>query len=102
MNAEELETKLAERKFPRITKESIEEKIAAVDYTYIGTCGVTHGTLCLITMKNGWTSTGFSAPADPRNYDETVGMHYSYERAFKPLWELEGYLLREKLSQEGA
>jgi hypothetical protein len=42
-------------------------------------------------------STGFSAPASPENYDEEVGKRYAYDNAFKPLWQLEGYLLREQL-----
>ena len=49
-------------------------------------------------MKNGWVSTGFSAPADARNFDAKVGDRYAYDNAFKPLWQLEGYLLREALS----
>jgi hypothetical protein len=50
-------------------------------------------------MKNGFLTTGFSKSADPRNHDEEVGKRYAYDNAFKPLWQLEGYLLREKLSE---
>jgi len=96
----EIEEKLASRTYPRVTKESIEARIKEVNYLYIGTGEAAKGTICIITMENGWTSTGFSAPADPRNYDEDIGRHYAYENAFKPLWQLEGYLLRERLHKE--
>ena len=57
-------------------------------------------TICIITMKNGFHVTGVSAPASLANYDEQVGNRYAYDNAFKQLWQLEGYLLREKLSQQ--
>ena len=92
-----VETKTA----PRVTLGSIERKIANVDYFEMrkGTEGDSHGAgvLCIITMQNGWSSTGFSAPASPENFDFEVGKRYAYENAFKPLWQLEGYLLREEL-----
>jgi hypothetical protein len=42
-------------------------------------------------------SPGFSAPADARNYDPEIGRTYAFKKAFEPLWQLEGYLLREEL-----
>ena len=79
--------------FPRVTEESIKARIQNVEYLE----PTPFSTLCVITMSNGWVSTGFSAPADPRNYDREVGRRYAYDNAFKPLWQLEGYLLRERL-----
>lgn len=81
---------------PRVTEQSIKEKIEKVEYYIVNEIG----TLCVIKMQNGWISTGFSAPADPANYDEAVGQRYAYDNAFKPLWQLEGYLLRDKLATE--
>ena len=83
---------------PRVTEESIKAKISSVVYMY----PAPYATLCVIEMANGWVSTGFSAPADARNFDEEVGKRYAYENAFKPLWQLEGYLLRERLYVEHA
>ncbi len=88
---------VATKTAPRVTEESIEAKIASVDYTTL-VMGETIGTLCIITMRNGWLSTGFSAPASTENFDAEVGKRYAYDNAFKPLWQLEGYLLRERLS----
>lgn len=94
ISLEEAKTIVATKTAPRVTEESIREKIERVEYVRIGE----NGTLCIITMKNGWISTGFSAPADARNFDPKVGDRYAYDNAFKPLWRLEGYLLREALS----
>lgn len=86
---------VATKTAPRVTEESIKERIH--DVAYIG-----HGQLCIciITMKNGFMVNGVSAPASPANYDLAVGQRYAYDNAFKQLWQLEGYLLREQLSAE--
>lgn len=95
---EEAKAIVATKTAPRVTEDSITAKIAHVSYQAVASYDTSAlGTLCIITMKNGWISTGFSAPADPRNYDFEVGKRYAYENAFKPLWQLEGYLLKEKL-----
>jgi len=88
-----IETKTA----PRVTEQSIKDKIQAVDYMN----GRGLMTICLIVMNNGFMVHGVSAPASVENFDAEVGKRYAYENAFKQLWQLEGYLLREKLHQEG-
>ena len=93
---DEAKAVVATKTAPRVTEESIKAKIASVQYTVVASTG----TFCVITMKNGWMSTGFSAPADARNFDAEVGRRYAYDNAFKPLWQLEGYLLRERLSTQ--
>lgn len=94
LSLDEAKAVVATKTAPRVTEESIKAKIDGVEYRMIDG----FGTLCIIRMKNGWTSTGFSAPADIRNFDAEVGKRYAYDNAFKPLWQLEGYLLRERLS----
>lgn len=88
-----VETKTA----PRVTEASIKAKIAEVEYFR-----VRHLTICLITLQTGFFVTGESAPAAPENYDQQVGERYAYENAFRKLWPLEGYLLRELLAQREA
>jgi len=96
LTLEEAKAVVATKTAPRVTEDSIKAKIASVDYqTWI--MNGSPATLCIITMQNGWMSTGFSAPADARNFDAEVGKRYAYDNAFKPLWQLEGYMLREKL-----
>jgi hypothetical protein len=77
----------------KVTIESINEKIASVNYTKL-TGKITH---CIITMQNGFEVTGESACVDPANYNQEIGEKISYENAFDKLWPLEGYLLQEKL-----
>ena len=55
-------------------------------------------TLCILIMQNGFTIVGKSAPASPENFDAEKGRLFAYEDAIKQLWPLEGYALREKLS----
>jgi hypothetical protein len=52
-------------------------------------------------MKNGFTLVGKSAPASPENFDREKGQRFAYEDAIKQLWPLEGYALRERLSESG-
>lgn len=80
---------------PRVTEESIREKIANVNYWFHGTT-----TICLITMKNGFRFIGSSTPASAENYDSKIGERYAYDNAFRQIWTHEGYLLREALSQK--
>lgn len=86
---------VATKTAPRVTEDSIRAKIKSVEFETVNETG----TICIITMRNGWMSTGFSAPADVANFDPEVGKRYAYDNAFKPLWQLEGYLLREQLHQ---
>jgi hypothetical protein len=57
-------------------------------------------TLCILVMQNGFTVIGKSAPASPENFDAEKGKLFAYEDAIKQLWPLEGYALREKLSNQ--
>jgi hypothetical protein len=82
---------------PRVTEESIKAKIASVEYSFIGT-----STVCMITMVSGFKFFGTSTPASPSNYDTEIGQRYAYDNAFKQIWTHEGYLLRERLSQQEA
>jgi Phage protein (N4 Gp49/phage Sf6 gene 66) family len=95
LSLDEAKAVVATKTAPRVTEESIKAKIASVDYI----TSKNLMTICLITMKNGFIVNGVSAPASPTNYDAEVGKRYAYDNAFKQLWPLEGYLLREKLSQ---
>lgn len=79
---------------PKVTPTDIQGKIAKVDYLYHGVL-----TLCVLTLKNGFTVTGESACASPALYNKALGEQYAYENAFKKVWPLEGYLLKERLYQ---
>jgi hypothetical protein len=86
---------VATKTAPRVTEQSIKDKIKNVSYVGSDTL-----TICIITMQNDFKVVGISAPAATANFDAAVGERYAYENAFKQLWQLEGYLLRDKLSQQ--
>jgi len=96
MSLEEAQDVVSTKTAPRVTKELIESKINEVRYIEDGT-----GTFCIIRMLNNFEVNGYSKPADPDNYDAEVGQRYAYENAFTKLWQLEGYLLCERLYRGG-
>lgn len=51
-------------------------------------------TVCLITVDNGFTVVGKSAPASEANFCADKGREFAYEDAIRQLWPLEGYALR--------
>ena len=55
-------------------------------------------TICVLTLKNGFTIVGKSACASPENYDADLGYKIAREDARKQIWALEGYLLKSKLA----
>lgn len=59
-------------------------------------------TVCALTLRNGYIVTGESAAASPENFDEEIGRKIAHDNARNKIWALEGYLLREQLSLEGA
>jgi hypothetical protein len=84
---------VATKTAPRVTEASIKDRIASVDYLYQGQL-----TIAIITMGNGFMVHGVSAPASAANFDAEVGKRYAFDNAFRQLWQLEGYLLRERLA----
>lgn len=85
---------VSKKTFPRVTEQSIKARIADVEYVLTSKLL----TIAIITMDNGFMVTGVSAAADTRNFDADIGQRYAFDNAFKQLWQLEGYLLREKLN----
>jgi hypothetical protein len=92
---------------PRVTLQSMEDKIAA-EYSFTADsalrgCPIPDClkifTICIIVMKNGFMVTGESAPASPENFNPELGRKFAREMAIRKLWGFEGYALREALSQ---
>ena len=79
---------------PRISPEDIDRNIVSVTYTMLPSqkCMV-----CEITLRNGFTVRGESAVVSKENFREELGKNISYERARAKIWELEGYLLQERI-----
>ena len=56
-------------------------------------------TFCVLTLKNGFTVTGESACASPENFDPEIGRQIARDNAVDKVWMLEGYLLKQALSE---
>lgn len=56
-------------------------------------------TICVIVLENGFTVLGKSACASPENFIEEIGREIAYDNALEEIWPLEGYLLKQKLSE---
>ncbi len=82
---------------PTVTMADIQLKIEKTIYMRIPDTTVT---ICMITLKNGFSVRGESACVSPENYNQAVGEKYAFENAFDKLWQLEGYLLAERLYQQ--
>ncbi len=81
---------------PRLTPALIDTTIAGEAYhVFPGTTL----TVCAITLRNGFIVTGTSAAASPENFDEAIGREIARKNARERIWELEGYLLRQRLHE---
>ena len=56
--------------------------------------------IIVIELPNGFTLVGESACVDPDNYDDRLGEEIAMKNIEKRLWELEGYLLQNKLNEQ--
>ena len=59
-------------------------------------------TFCILVTKNGFTVTGESACASPKNFDAELGRKIARDNAIEKLWPLMGYELKTKLHEEEA
>lgn len=81
---------------PRVSPADLDAKITGEQYhVFPGTTL----TVCCLTLANGFTVTGQSAAASPANFDAEVGRKVARADARGKIWQLEGYLLRERLHQ---
>lgn len=58
-------------------------------------------TVVVAKLPNGFTIVESSACVDPVNYNEAIGVEICKKRIENELWQLEGYLLQEKLHNAG-
>lgn len=94
---------------PRITPADIESNIAG-EYFFTA-ANATKGcpqfdalsrlTFCVLVLRNGFTVTGESACASPENFDAEIGRKIAREKAIDKVWPLMGYMLRERLYEQG-
>lgn len=94
-NALENELKAKGKNAPRLSPTAIDSTIVAEHYhVFPGTTL----TVCALQLRNGYLVTGESAAASEANFDPEIGRRIARENARTKIWALEGYLLRERLS----
>lgn len=82
---------------PRLKPEDIDATIVDEKYHVFDDTTLT---VCCLVLKNGFTVTGESAAASAANFDEQIGRKIAKENARNKIWELEGYLLRNRLYED--
>ena len=81
---------------PRLSPADLDAKITGeMFHVFPGTTL----TVCCLVLQNGYTVTGESASVSPENFDEEIGRKIARAEARDKIWQLEGYLLRERLHQ---
>ena len=99
MNREQIEKNVQEKGLnaPRLTLEHIKSVVKKADYFVVeSTCL----TVCVLTLENGFNVTGTSACASPENFNKELGEDIAFKKAVEQIWELEGYLLKQRLYEE--
>jgi Phage protein (N4 Gp49/phage Sf6 gene 66) family len=81
---------------PRLTPKDIDAVI--VDYTFT-TLPSGKVMVCEITLVNGFTVRGEAATVSKENFNEEISKTISLKNAREKIWELEGYLLQERISK---
>lgn len=79
-----------------LTETYLQEQIRETSYQRYGDTG----TLCVLTLNNGYTVTGTSGCIDPMIFNEDIGQKIAYDNAFNKLWEILGYGEKQRWYEE--
>ncbi|MFC1059576.1 Gp49 family protein [Pasteurella multocida] len=79
----------------KLTKEYLDGLVVKTEYVHQGLL-----TICTITLKNGFQLVGTSACVSEDNFNAEIGENIAYKNAFEKLWELEGYLLKQRTYEQ--
>lgn len=82
---------------PRITPDQIDALIVDESYTILPSGRVM---VCELILKNGFSVRGESSCVSKENFDKDVGILISRRNAVNQIWQLEAYLLQQKLHEE--
>ncbi len=98
MKSDDIEREIQEKNLvaPRVTPKQVESVIVGETYTVLPS-GRT--TICELTLKNGFTVRGESSCVSIENFNAELGQKIARDDAKSKIWQLEGYLLREKLHE---
>ncbi|BAG41729.1 hypothetical protein [Ralstonia phage phiRSL1] len=82
---------------PRLEPEYVHSLIVSETYTVLPSGKVM---VCELLLKNGFSVRGESAVVSPANFREEQGRKISRANAVEKIWELEGYLLQQRLHEQ--
>lgn len=82
-----------------VTQSVIDELLESCDIAV--TTAFDKCTIVACKLPNGFVIVESSSCVDPANYDEDMGVDICMKNIEKKLWELEGYLLQNKLYMDG-
>lgn len=80
---------------PRVTEHQVGDEAVTGEYIVRGCL-----TICILTLKNGFTVVGTSSCASPENFNEEIGRHFALKDAERQVWPLLGFRLKDKLHAE--
>lgn len=98
MNEQQLEQEIQAKGLnaPRLTPSRIDECITEATYTILPSGKVM---VCELTLVNGFTVRGEAATVSKENFNVDIGKNISLKNAREKIWELEGYLLQQRLHE---
>lgn len=79
---------------PRLRPQDIDAVIASETFHVFPGSQLT---VCVLTLRNGFTVSGESACVSPENFNAEKGQEIAKRNARDKIWALEGYLLKQKL-----
>ena len=79
---------------PRLRPDDIDAVIVGETFTTLPSGKVM---VCELTLRNGFTVRGEAATVSKENFDEEIGKKISRQNARNKVWELEGYLLQQRV-----
>lgn len=94
METVEQEIQRKELTAPRVKPEDLENEVTNTEFAVFAGSTLT---VCVLTLKNGFTVTGESACASPKNFNKELGERIARQKALDKLWPLLGFRLRDQL-----
>lgn len=97
-NEKAIESEIKEKGLnaPRLTPALIDAAIVGEEFHIFPGTTVT---VCCLTLRNGFTVIGESACASAANFNAELGRKIARDNARNKIWQLEGYLLRQRLHE---
>ena len=95
-NEQEIEQAIIEKGLtaPRLTPTDVDAAIVSESFTVLPSGKVM---VCELTLRNGFTVRGDAATVSKENFNVAIGERISRENARAKVWELEGYLLQQRI-----